>query len=384
MQTAASLASCAALLLAPAASADTFVVDAANGPGSDFTSLNEAVFTAPEGSTLILRTGAYSGLTLEGKSLDILADAGAQVSIGGIEPMLIRGLSTGQRVVLRGVQTAGGISRTALRLEDNAGEIWIEASELLKSIGSSGEGLTALNCTSVTLRDCTVTGGDSLVFGSTSGLRADHSSIQAFGSTFLGGESFGPYCGAAVAIDLSGQSRLYAQDCTLTGAACDSTLVPLAASALSLTDSEAFLRNVELIPGQTDPFTAAPIELIGSAAAVELAAAARSFSIASPVRAGESVDLELLGAASELTAVYTSLQPTGAFAEPLFSTVALAAPRPLLRLQLDADGHGSIRVSPPLPAGLESWTLFLQAVHLSGSSAALGSPTALTILDASL
>lgn len=83
--------------------AQTFVVDAANGPGAQFTSLAAAIPAVPDGSTLIVRTGAYDGnLTIVGKGLTILGQPGARFSSSTNSILTVQGLGATQTVVIRG------------------------------------------------------------------------------------------------------------------------------------------------------------------------------------------------------------------------------------------------------------------------------------------
>lgn len=69
-------------LAASAARASTWIVDAAGGPGADFTDLPPAIAAATPGDVLIVRAGGYSSFVLD-KGLAIVADPGADV-LGGI------------------------------------------------------------------------------------------------------------------------------------------------------------------------------------------------------------------------------------------------------------------------------------------------------------
>ncbi|MGE3171994.1 MAG: hypothetical protein AB7O97_05160 [Planctomycetota bacterium] len=89
-----------AAAIAVGAGAQTFVVDAAGGPGSDFTSLAIAVATVPSGAVLDVRPGSYASFSLSGKALTVLGGAGVQVDEGS----LIQSLQPGQAVTLHGLR----------------------------------------------------------------------------------------------------------------------------------------------------------------------------------------------------------------------------------------------------------------------------------------
>ena len=89
----------ATALLASAAVAQTFVVDAGNGPGTNFTSIAAAVATVPEGATLLVRSGSYAGFAVT-RGVTILGDSG--VAITG--PVQVTATTALQPVTLRNLQ----------------------------------------------------------------------------------------------------------------------------------------------------------------------------------------------------------------------------------------------------------------------------------------
>jgi hypothetical protein len=76
------LASTCALLAAPAL-ATTWIVDAANGPGANFTDLAPAVAAAVPGDVILVRAGTYNAFTLS-EGLAILGETGARVRSGTV------------------------------------------------------------------------------------------------------------------------------------------------------------------------------------------------------------------------------------------------------------------------------------------------------------
>src|SRR5215510_991412 len=64
-----------AVLLVPT----IWIVDAANGPGTNFTSLPAAVAAAASGDTLIVRRGTYQPFQVSGKALTIRGEAAGLV-----------------------------------------------------------------------------------------------------------------------------------------------------------------------------------------------------------------------------------------------------------------------------------------------------------------
>jgi len=69
-----------ALLLGSAACfAQTYVVDAQNGPGANFVEISQAVATVPDGAVLVVRPGAYQGFAINGKSIAVLGSGSVTV-----------------------------------------------------------------------------------------------------------------------------------------------------------------------------------------------------------------------------------------------------------------------------------------------------------------
>ncbi|GJM20513.1 MAG: hypothetical protein DHS20C15_04280 [Planctomycetota bacterium] len=89
------------LCLAAPLCADLIQVDAAGG--ADFTDLPAAVAAAQEGDVLLIAPGVYSGVSIDGVSMQLVAD-GVGVSIAG--HVRILNLEQGQRVGLAGLEIA--------------------------------------------------------------------------------------------------------------------------------------------------------------------------------------------------------------------------------------------------------------------------------------
>jgi hypothetical protein len=105
----------AALLLAPALSASTYVVDDDGGPGVDFTDIAAALPTLIQGDVLVVRAGTYGGFTLS-VPVSILGDPGATVVAG----IVVSGTSAGSRTCLAGLETRW------IRVEQCLGAVLLE------------------------------------------------------------------------------------------------------------------------------------------------------------------------------------------------------------------------------------------------------------------
>lgn len=113
--------------LAPLASADVLVVDAAGG--GDFVDVQTAVDAAQGGDTLIVRSGDYAGFVLDGKGLSILAERGGEPFLAG--QVTVRNLPVRGTVLLAGLRARAPIDanpdlNNGLFVRDNLGAVRIE------------------------------------------------------------------------------------------------------------------------------------------------------------------------------------------------------------------------------------------------------------------
>lgn len=130
----------AALVSAPAA--QTFVVDAANGPGAHFTTISAAIAAVPDGAVLRILPGLYhESLTIQGKSLTLLGEGG---EVRG-STLAIAGLQPHQSVHVDLLRL--GSSQTFVQLTNCQGHVH------LSRIQSSHNNLTAIACDQVTVRN---------------------------------------------------------------------------------------------------------------------------------------------------------------------------------------------------------------------------------------
>lgn len=162
-------------LLTTAASAQTFIVDANNGPGTHFTDLAKAVASVPDGSVLRVRRGSYVGFTLSNRSLTILGDGRDAVTIAG--PMAIGPLRARDKVSIRDLTVLAPVNPPYLKVRDSAG---------LFSLGNVfgnafGSGLRSppstyvfTNCRNVQIDDCELWGPVEL---RSSSVHASHSKL---------------------------------------------------------------------------------------------------------------------------------------------------------------------------------------------------------------
>jgi len=146
---------CAAVVSAAVVTAQTYVVDAAGGPGSHFTDLPTAVLSVPDGATLVVRFGGYASPTISGKGLAILADPG--VALQG--QVVVQNTAVGQRVALRGLRITGvAPSGPLFALGNCLGPVLLDGCSwggLPSGLPAGTLALDVALCRQVVTRDCT-------------------------------------------------------------------------------------------------------------------------------------------------------------------------------------------------------------------------------------
>lgn len=80
------------------AQATVYVVDAASGPGTHYTSLQTALGAVADGSTLIVRSGNYGAIDIVGRDVAVLGEPGATVAQLGVH-----NTAANQRVLVTGL-----------------------------------------------------------------------------------------------------------------------------------------------------------------------------------------------------------------------------------------------------------------------------------------
>ncbi|MCK6448347.1 MAG: right-handed parallel beta-helix repeat-containing protein [Planctomycetes bacterium] len=149
-----------------AASADVVVVDATSPYSSDFAQISDAIAVAANGDTVLVRTGNYSGFTVSGKALAILAEPGATVTIAGT--VRIDHVPAGTSLVLSGLHGTGGApDYLGLYVRDNVGAVRIQDctftgaahSSFTTGDGDGAEGAVVDASSGVSFARCTLTGG---------------------------------------------------------------------------------------------------------------------------------------------------------------------------------------------------------------------------------
>src|SRR5262245_43767083 len=99
-------------LLLAALPAQTFIVDANNGPGTAFLDIATAVNSVPDGSTLRVRAGSYGGFSIVAKGLAVRGDPNVVITT----PVFVSNTLAQQPVELRGLQWAPAATASTISL----------------------------------------------------------------------------------------------------------------------------------------------------------------------------------------------------------------------------------------------------------------------------
>lgn len=163
---------------------EVHVVDAAAGPGSQYTDIQDAVDAASDGDTVLVRTGGYDAFIVTEKSLVITADSGEFVSASRIT---IQKLSADQSVRMRRIGTYDLTNGPGLRIADCDGPVWIESCDIAGPMQGSTHGVLLENCAAVSFHRSTLR-ADSAMYGHAGhGLRASDSLVALYDCEVIGG-----------------------------------------------------------------------------------------------------------------------------------------------------------------------------------------------------
>lgn len=213
----------AALTGSASAQNQTWIVDAANGAGTNFLDLPPAVAAAQPGDDIIVRPGDYTGTAVY-KGISILGEPGARILNGGATytGISVSLVPAGDTCAVSGVEILViNPLDGSLRAANNAGNILFERI-------TTNDPTRIFNCANVRIEGCTLAdievGNTSLSMSHTSGhgvagvfnsskpaLQLTNSSATVSRCTLNGFNAFGPTASSA-AISLVGGSLLLTGD----------------------------------------------------------------------------------------------------------------------------------------------------------------------------
>lgn len=193
--------------------AQTYVVDGANGPGAQFTSLVDAVAAVPEGAVLVVRQGTYLGPVISGKSLTLLGEPGAVLLAGLTGALRVDSLASHQAVLARGfgLVPIRAFGRVDIVCDNNLGSVILDGLAPSSSGVAGFTYVTASSCAHLLLRHVTVgscefQSGNTVLLGSSVvpstnlavAIRQNGGTLQIVNSVVIGSVGFGLQGGAGV------------------------------------------------------------------------------------------------------------------------------------------------------------------------------------------
>ena len=347
-----------ATLSVRASAQSVWIVGPTPGPDVAFVQIQDAVNAASDGDIILVRSGTYTEVTIDGKSLSIQAEPGAAVDIGapfGFGSVVIQNTAADQPVSVRGIDAPLGsdgiIFQAGLVVADCAGPVLVEDGVYIPTpIGhpaGMAEGVAVSNSTSVTLVRCTMLSIETFPgFHIDPGLRVVNSNVQVFESTATGTSG----------IELLGGSVFVA------GSLITGDVDALTLSASFLEDPEATVLDTTFVRGALGQDIR-----INAGTANELLGTRRSYAHSSPVREGEATLETYVGEPFELVllAFSPALVP-GALVPEFFGSMHLGTPLVLRnRGLLNAAGTRTKSITiNDLGPGIEAIALFESAVFI--------------------
>ncbi|MBI5433535.1 MAG: hypothetical protein HZA52_11960 [Planctomycetes bacterium] len=378
-------------IVAPSA-AGVVIVD---GSGTVYSDLPAAVGAAPDGATLLVGPGSYSGFTIADKSLAIFALPGATVVVDG--SIRVSSLAASRRVVLDGLvahaNPAGPNFEPGLRVLDCVGDVRAQGCDFVGVLtdgcdGLGGAGAQVTNSSRVAFVDCKLTGGFALnlcacIGGGNGGygLWAEQSTVALYDCTLVAahgssGQWYGGSGGSgAVCVD----SELFASGSSFTPGV---GAMPCSAGGnpgfdgvgVALADTESSARLLDCGAPSTS----------GQGTFVAHAGSARRFSAISVGVESAITSLTVVGEPGDRVFVASSFAP-GFLAFPsLAGTWLVPFPALVAKQELGVvPPSGTLTASLRMPdvLGVASRVVYRQGLVLTSTGARLGSPLHQLALD---
>jgi hypothetical protein len=390
------------------------VVDAAAGP---FTAIQPAIDAATDADVVLVKAGTYPGFAVFAKGVTITADLGHVVDVNGT--ISIAYLAATQTVVVRGLKitalfTPGTFTPPPMLVND-AGAVWFEDCTIIDAnlgptfSGFQGHGVAIDNCASVVFTRCSITGSTGSVAGD--GLHCVSSTVSVHDCTVRGPDVWTlvqPIAGGH-ALTLNG-GALFASGATFIGGKGSPGTVlhtpglpPICHNGgagghgivFSGASPSAHLVACTITPGaggdaqtQYGCTAGAPGQptVVNAGSVNALTGSARHYAASGPIRGGQPASLVFQGPAGEAVWVAWWTGPAHVLLPATSGPLLVGGPANLVPIgTMPPVGALSVLVLvPEPPPGLAALTFFSQAGFVTGTSAVLGPPSAVTALHSSI
>lgn len=341
------------------------VVDAQNGPGADFTSLQLAVDSAGPGDLIMIRRGSYS-VTITKKSANLQAEVAGQVKL---DPLVVERLTAKQTVVIRGCDAGPSTSL----LMNCQGVVHLEDGHY-----------NQLKCTAdsdVVLRHVKIQNGP---FSCAGGLFLTDSSVYIYDSTIHGRDAqtwLYPTCVAGSGISMDNSSVYLEQTVVIGGAEANPEPAAPGIQALGTLRS---LEEVNSFVSEGPFYVLPPPPAYRGVSPVPRPGGGGRVSIPSPLIEGQASSASISGRPGDIAFVAFSTGPAltsyfpaaGAFHGDLGSMTLMRAGT------IPASHVLSASFTAPSYAGPDTVTpIYMQTLLVRPGRMLLGAPTHLYILD---
>ncbi len=411
----------ACVLAAPLAQADIFVVDV--GGGGDFTTLTAAVSAAGQGDVILVKSGFYAEpapVVIDNKRLSIIGDEPFAAGAPSVEiqpGLVIKNLAPGRNVAITNVRLYGTPSTSAtpatpaLILEDNVSLVRIQDSALYGGGGADNDmpdgsiGVAIIESDSVAFVNSVVNGGVgqfspalNVISGhGATGIEQSGPGALVLSDSYIdGGDGGGnliggwPYGGQGGVGVVKTGGKLFLVGTRVSGGQGGISheggdggagVVISANTAVTLMGSSS-LNGGEGGWSDFGPDGADGEAVIGAGTVNDLGGEKRAMTVTTPLREGETGNIDLQGASNESALLITSLAPhlipyvgyqgVLMLATPFISTIVVGA------------GNADVPfVVPELGPGFEQVSVFLQPAYVGPSGTQLGPGVMLTLFDSS-